>query len=36
MAKEKVKHFSYPAALIFMALIPGGMYLYSKTRGWLE
>lgn len=28
--------FSYPAVLIIMALIAGGMYLYFKTRGWLE
>jgi magnesium transporter len=28
--------FSYPAVLIIMALIAGGMYLYFKIRGWLE
>lgn len=28
--------FSYPAVLIIMALIAGGMYLYFRTRGWLE
>ena len=28
--------FGYPAVLIIMALIGGGMYLYSKTRGWLD
>ncbi len=28
--------YSYPVALGVMALIAGGMYLYFKTRGWLE
>ena len=28
--------FGYPAVLIFMALVAGGMYLYFKTRGWLD
>lgn len=28
--------FGYPAVLIFMGLIAGGMYLYFKTRGWLK
>ena len=28
--------FGYPAVLIFMVLVGGGMYLYFKTRGWLD
>jgi Mg2+ and Co2+ transporter CorA len=28
--------FGYPAVLIFMALVGGGMYIYFKTRGWLD
>jgi magnesium transporter len=28
--------FGYPAVLIFMALVAGGMYLYFKKRGWLD
>jgi magnesium transporter len=28
--------FGYPAVLIFMALVGGGMYLYFKKRGWLD
>lgn len=28
--------FSYPAVLIIMALIAVSMYLYFKTRGWLD
>ena len=28
--------FGYPAVLIFMALVAGGMYLYFKTKGWLD
>jgi len=28
--------YSYPVALIIMALIAGGMYLYFKTKGWLD
>lgn len=28
--------FGYPSVLIFMALVGGGMYLYFKTRGWLD
>ena len=28
--------YSYPVVLIIMASIAGGMYLYFKTRGWLE
>lgn len=27
--------FGYPAVLIFMALVGGGMYLYFKIKGWL-
>ena len=26
----------FVAVLIFMALVGGGMYLYFKTRGWLD
>lgn len=28
--------YSYPAVLIIMVSIAGGMYLYFKTRGWLK
>ncbi len=28
--------YSYPVALVVMALIAVGMYLYFRTRGWLE
>jgi magnesium transporter len=28
--------YSYPVALGVMALIAIGMYLYFRTRGWLE
>ena len=28
--------FGYPAVLIFMALVGGGMYFYFKKRGWLD
>jgi magnesium transporter len=28
--------FGYPAVLILMALVAGGMYLYFKIKGWLQ
>ena len=33
---ELQQAFGYPVVLLFMALVGGGMYLYFKTRGWLD
>jgi magnesium transporter len=33
---ELQQAFGYPVVLIVMALVGGGMYLYFKTRGWLD